>query len=263
MEKKSAIKKYFLTDDSLVIKYKGGKKENEKLNKVNLKKLIDILNKQFPFTTEEIINRQDNLYSTIAYISLIITLLEGIIFLNLLISFEVGQMKKFIVCSILSCVCIGLHFIILLVAFILLRILKRKLRCSSDRDRVVSKYFNLFGDDIEVIEVDNLDDIKEEVVMIEVKETTKKVSNNSKKTKKSSKKKSNKKKSTTNKEVKQEEPAKKKAIKVKKEDKDKTPEEKEKELEKKQARKKKAKARKRKAKKSGAGSSKKSKKSKK
>ena len=244
MENVSAIKKYSLTNENIVIKYKKGKNERQNLNKFNLKNLIDKLKKQYPYSTSEIISKEDNLYSLIAYISLIITLIEGIVFLNLLISFEVGQMKKFVVCSILSCTCICIHFIFLFINFILLNILKKKCNNALGVEALV-KYVSLYGE---------LTDEEE----VEVKE--KKKVNKPKKTKKPKKPKKSKKatkKKEEKEEIKEEKP--KKEVKVK-EVKVKTKEDEEKELVKKQNRKKKAKARKRKAKKAGTGTKKKTKK---
>lgn len=140
MENVSLIKKYFLTNDEMVIKYKNKKVETKKINSKNLKYLSDALENQYKFDTETVLQKQDNMYSSVTYVSFIITLLEGIIFLNLFIAFEIGLMKQFIVCSILSAICISTHFIYLIVSMILMRILKKRYKICLGKDDVRSKY---------------------------------------------------------------------------------------------------------------------------
>lgn len=145
MESVMLIKKYFLTDDDIVIKYKNNSTEKKSLNRVNLKNLIEQLDKQYPFDMENIIKHQDSMYSKIAYITFIMTLIEGIIFLNLLISFEVGTMKNFIICSILSGCCIGIHLLYLLISVVILLKLKKKYKICLGKSLLKSKYEILFG----------------------------------------------------------------------------------------------------------------------
>lgn len=160
MENVGSIKKYFFTNDEIVIKYKNKSIEKKKINRLNLKKLSDSLEKQYDFNIETVMNKQDYMYSLIAYVSFILTLLEGIIFLNLLIAFEIGRMKQFIVCSILSGVCIFIQFVFLLITMIIMRKLNKKYKICIGKEIVLARYNSLVDNSEKIEEV--IEDIKVE-----------------------------------------------------------------------------------------------------
>lgn len=139
-KKCNEIKKYYLTDNKIVIKYVDNKIKQQNLNCTNLKKLMNQLDKQYNFDINMVDNDKDLSYTIITYVTFIACLIEGIIFLNLLISFEVGHMKQFMISSILSGLCIISYFIYLLISLIKLQKINKKYKICVGKEILNDKY---------------------------------------------------------------------------------------------------------------------------
>ncbi len=147
------VRSYYLTKNSIIVRYSNGKKEILDLNPETLMEVIDNLDHQIDYTTEEVIKREDEVYKRLVNLLGLLTLIQCIFTYLVFISFTHAFIAGMFIGIALSFVLLITSFSITAISVNKIKECEKQYKVIEGREFLTTKYNYLLAKGASLVDV--------------------------------------------------------------------------------------------------------------